>query len=123
MLILHVFISAGANINLHSLMGKFYYYISKVLKMLEFLDLVIPLLRIYPTENNLKIATKNYVNVDNSFSHNNENLQVASYQFIDSAPNSPFLALLCVTVAGLYKLFFCQLVVYWVSSIESAAVH
>lgn len=55
-------------------MGKFYYYIFKVLKMLEFLDLVILFFRIYFTENNFKIVIKNYVNVDNSFSYNNENL-------------------------------------------------
>lgn len=52
---------------------------SKVYKMLESLGSGVPLLGNYPKKNNHKIATKNYVNVEKSFSHNSENLEDASY--------------------------------------------
>lgn len=63
--------------------------------MLESLGSGVPLLGNYPKKNNHKIVTKNYVNVEKSFSHNNENLEDTSYQFLSL---SSIFTLLCLAL-------------------------
>lgn len=75
--------------------------------MFESLTLVI-----YSMGYNCKVSIKIYVDFDNSFSYNGENLQGASYHSTVLSSKFTLLCLPLCYVAESCKLFFCQLVGY-----------